>query len=153
MLIYEVARTDGKMPIISLWLPWAAWVVLGWKTIETRKHTRFKKLKGFRIGIHAANKWDKTALPAAYNYLTNEQIELTRTGLFMHLPLGGKLIGSVLVKEEGMLNANHSAGALFDLGAVDKPRHGLFLTDPKKLVTPIPMKGFQGLWYAKVQGE
>jgi hypothetical protein len=42
------------MKAISLHQPWATWVALGWKTIETRMHARFKGLVGQRIAIHAA---------------------------------------------------------------------------------------------------
>jgi hypothetical protein len=46
------------IPIISLWQPWAQWVALGWKLIESRTHNRFKSLLTKRIGIHASAKWD-----------------------------------------------------------------------------------------------
>ena len=44
------------MKTISLHQPWATFVTLKWKTIETRTHQRFKSLVGKRIAIHAAQK-------------------------------------------------------------------------------------------------
>jgi hypothetical protein len=43
---------------ISLHGPWATWVKLNLKGIETRMHKRFKGLKGQTIAIHAAKKVD-----------------------------------------------------------------------------------------------
>jgi len=54
------------MKAISLWQPWATWVSLGWKTIETREHDRFKSLIGQRIAIHAAIKVDEDALDSPF---------------------------------------------------------------------------------------
>lgn len=55
----ETRRTRRKnMKAISLHQPWATWVAMGWKTIETRTHHMFKNLKGQRIAIHAAQKID-----------------------------------------------------------------------------------------------
>ena len=67
-----------KIPIITLYPPWAIWVGLGWKTIETRTHPRFRSLVGKTIGIHSAIKWDETAIDAARPFLTNEQIFSTQ---------------------------------------------------------------------------
>ena len=50
------------MKAISLWQPHASWVAMGWKTIETRTHDRFKSLAGRRIAVHAAQKVDTAAL-------------------------------------------------------------------------------------------
>lgn len=43
---------------ISLWQPHATWIALKWKTIETRDHDRFACLRGRRVAIHAAKKFD-----------------------------------------------------------------------------------------------
>ena len=50
------------MKAITLWQPWATFVAMKWKPIETRTHERFKGLKGQRIAIHAAQKLDLNAL-------------------------------------------------------------------------------------------
>lgn len=46
------------MKAISLHQPWATFIALKWKTIETRTHEKFKGLIGQRIAIHAAKKID-----------------------------------------------------------------------------------------------
>ena len=49
-----------------MWQPWASFVAMKWKTIETRTHERFKGLVGERIAIHATLKVDKTAFLNEY---------------------------------------------------------------------------------------
>ena len=56
-----ILRSPEELTVISLWRPWCFWVMLGWKTIETRTHDRFANMMGKRIGIHAAQKWDDEA--------------------------------------------------------------------------------------------
>ena len=47
------------MKAISLWQPWATFVTMKWKTIETRTHQWFNGLVGQRIAIHAAMNIDR----------------------------------------------------------------------------------------------
>jgi hypothetical protein len=42
-------------PAITINQPWASLIANGIKTIETRKHTKFKCLVGQRIAIHPVN--------------------------------------------------------------------------------------------------
>lgn len=132
-------------PIISMWQPWANWVLLGWKPIETRTHNRFRSLVGKRIGIHAAIKWDKDWLLRAREFLTVEQIR--RTEQFVNV--GGALICTAFVEKERALTAEDSAGALIECVT---PRRGLFLRDIQRIET-MPMNGRQGIWYANLRGE
>jgi len=128
------------VPIISLWMPWANWVMLGWKAVETRRHARFASLAQKYIGIHAARKWDDTALDAARPYLTEEQIDATND-----FPCeGGIIIGTVWARYHRPLNAADSRAALIDCGSVK--RFGLTLEDPQ-IIEAIPAKGRQGIWY------
>lgn len=39
-------QAEPTIKCISMWQPWAWWVMRGWKTIETRTHNRFKGLAG-----------------------------------------------------------------------------------------------------------
>jgi len=128
------------MPIISLWQPWANWVSLGWKPIETRKHERFKGLVGKRIGIHASLKWDKDAMTLAANYLTYEQYDATRN----FLRIGGAIICTAFVREHRRLTPSDAHLALIEC---DNKRFGLFLEDVQS-IEAIPAKGKQGIWYA-----
>lgn len=59
------------MKAITLWQPWASFVFMGWKTIETRLHSRFKGLVGQRIAIHAALKLEDAVLANKYTPLMN----------------------------------------------------------------------------------
>ena len=134
------------MPIISLWQPWASWVMLGWKTIETRTHDRFRSLRGKRIGIHAALKLDPDWPRVANPYLTDEQIE--RTHKFLNV--GGAIIGTAEVFNYGLLSAHHSDMALTDCHNID--RYGLFLRS-LETIEAIPAKGKQGIWYLPMESE
>ena len=58
-------RDADMMPAISLYQPWAEWIMLGWKVIETRKHWRFACLVGKDVLIHAAMRYDVRAIDEA----------------------------------------------------------------------------------------
>jgi hypothetical protein len=139
----EGERRPVTIPIISLWMPWANWVMLGWKTIETRLHRRFYSLAGKTIGIHASLRWDDGAIDAARPYLTEKQI--TQTLNFLRI--GGAIIGTVYVPTVRELAAEDSARALIDCDAVK--RHGLELMY-RNPIEAIPCRGKQGIWYADV---
>lgn len=130
---------DSSIPIISLWMPWANWVMLGWKTIETRRHRRFESLAQRYIGIHAAQKWDESATEAARPYLTHWQIEQTKS----FLRIGGAILGTVYARRTLCLRPEHSKAALIECYS---ERFGLLLENPK-IIEAIPAKGKQGIWY------
>lgn len=126
---------------ITLWQPWAQWVMLGWKEIETRTHPRFQGLARERIGIHAALKWDSSAIEAARSFLSEEQITATR-----RMPddfEGGKVLGTVSVVESRWLSADDSKLALIECGT---RRHGLVLREPELFSQPIAAQGGRGIW-------
>jgi len=129
------------MPVISLWQPWAQWIVRDWKQIETRTHSRFASLLNQTIAIHASAKWDNTALELARLYLTKEQIKITEQ---MDV-LESSIIGTAYVYKFEQLHAIHSRFALIDCDST-LGRWGLFL-DHIRSIKPIPVKGKQGIWY------
>lgn len=135
-------------PIISLWQPWAQWVALGWKTIETRTHAKFKGLAGKRIGIHAAQRWDKDAHHLAQPFLTAEQLTATKfppyglLAAFADAP--GKVICTAFVKEHKALSVADEQAALIECEST--MRFGLVLEDIQ-LIPFIPARGKQGIWY------
>lgn len=131
------------IPVISLWRPWAQWVMLGWKPIETRTHDRFAGLAGQVIGIHAAQKWDDNWV-SAEPYLSREQILQTRCW-FPGSEEVGALLGTVKVREVRWLRPFDCVGSLIECRT---KRFGLFLEDPKRLVAPVTMRGQQGIWRA-----
>ena len=118
---------------ISLWQPWAQWIILGWKTIETRLHPRFEKLAGKRIGIHAAHCWDRQGITAAREYLTPEQISQTYEMLAARKRDGG----------HRLTEPEDAPRALIEC---ETHRYGLFLRDHLKFSTPIPAIGRQGIF-------
>jgi len=74
------------IPAISLAQPWASWVALGWKTIETRCHNGFAGLVGRRLAICASKTWDREALDVADVFMSAEQVyahgRMTAAGLY-----------------------------------------------------------------------
>lgn len=126
--------------VISLWPPWANWVALGWKTIESRLHRRFAGLVGQRIGIHCALKWDESAIETARPYLSQAQIDCTHN----FLRIGGSVMCTALVSEERWLTLDDARKALIEC---ETRRHGIVLTDLQQ-IEAIPMRGHQGIWKA-----
>ena len=135
-----------RLPIISLWNPWAIWVGLGWKTIETRTHQRFKSLVGKTIGIHSAVKWDEDAIWVARPWLTDAQVRQTQN----MLRIGGAICWTAFVLSFRELDPLDNAQALIDCTHVT--RYGLFLRDVKQIEL-IPCRGKQGIWYHDVPNE
>jgi hypothetical protein len=139
-------RTDLiGMPCISLWQPWASWVDLGYKKIETRTHNKFKGLMGKRIAIHAAKKWDKTALYAPNSLLSHEHFYVAR--IAKRFNVFGCIICTAYVFDYRLLGRKDSIDALIDCSTVK--RYGLFLSDIKSVTPHIPYVGGQGIFTLK----
>jgi len=127
------------VPVITLWQPWASWVALGWKTIETRTHDRLKSLIGKWVGIHAGLKWDDDALRLACDYMARWQIKQTEH----FLKMGGAIICLAHVSEARWLSRADEAGAMIECAT---PRYGLVFDEVKQMEA-VPAKGKQGIWY------
>lgn len=125
-------------PVITLYQPWASWIMRGWKIIETRTHDRFKSLNGKRILIHAGKTTDASAVNNPY--LTKEQILWKPDEI-----INGAIIGECLVQHFQKLDESHSKKALIDCGNVE--RWGLFLNEIMMLEKPIEINGEMGIWY------
>ena len=130
----------SQLRCITLHQPWASWIAMGWKTIETRGHARFACLVGEHIGIHAGRKWDRNALLVAGEYLTLEQQHITnelRT-------IQGAIVCTAFVRDHIRLNKEHSKQALI---ACHKNMHGLLLEDIETpTYWPHAVQGQQGIW-------
>lgn len=137
-------NTPNIIPVITLYQPWASFVMLGWKEIETRIHNRFKSLNGKVIGIHAGKNYDKS--DQCLQYLTKEQRQIVSNEKFAT----GVLLGTARVVEFDKLNRSHSGRALIDCATTD--RWGLFLTDIK-IIEPIPVQGDMGIWYFDLEAK
>lgn len=135
----KVITQTEIFPAITLYQPWATWIMREWKTIETRTHNRFRGLLGKRILIHAGMSTDIEAKNCPY--LTKEQL--------MYKPdemINGYILGSVFVKSFGKLSSPiHSQLSLIDCENFE--RFGLYLSDADKFENPIPCKGQMGIWY------
>jgi hypothetical protein len=128
------------IPVITLWQPWATWVILGWKTIETRTHQNFKSLAGRTIYIHAGKRWDGNAVSWAEFWMTPEMRVASHR---QNYPVGA-IIGTAFVKEHRALTSADSQNAL--ISCDDRyARFGLVLKDIQA-VTPIYVSGKQGIW-------
>jgi len=132
-----------KIPVITLYQPWATWIAIGLKTIETRKHNRFECLKNKMIAIHAGKKYDFEAYDVAERYLSSGQMDVLSR---MQYPKSC-IVATAYVDDFQLLNdKDHSEKALIECVTL---RYGLFLKvvnnysyDPKIFV-----KGHQGIWY------
>lgn len=128
---------NNILPVITLYQPWATWIMRGWKTIETRTHNRFAGLMGKHILIHAGQTTDGSAINNPY--LTKEQLLLNPDEV-----INGYILGSAFVRAFGKLSSIHSEKALIEC---DTLRFGLYLTDVQKLESPIKEQGSMGIWY------
>lgn len=126
------------IPVITLYQPWATWVMLGDKSIETRTHDRFKSLLGKRIGIHAGMSTDTTAWDNPY--LSKEEKDMKIEKLFH-----GVILGTAFVYDFRLLKKSHSKRALVDCASTQ--RWGLFLNEIVVFNRPVPAKGEMGIWY------
>jgi hypothetical protein len=128
------------MTVITLWQPWASWVAEGWKTIETRTHTKFEGLAGGRILIHAGRQWDDQAVDLAFKYLTDKQ----RTRTIEFYGVRGKILCSAWVDFHVRCLPEDAKRALIEC---ETERYGLLLSNIQKIEPPIPAKGKPGIWY------
>lgn len=125
-------------PVITLYQPWATWIVRGWKTIETRTHNRFACLSHKTILIHAGQVTDAEAVNNPF--LTKEQILQDPDEV-----INGFILGSAYVDATGLLCGDDYENKAALINTVD--RYGLFLEKIEKFKEPIPVKGEMGIWY------
>ena len=124
-----------RIRVITFKMPWCFWVAKGWKTIETRTHKNFMKLKGETIGIHVGLGWDKNWEEQAGIYLSPGQKEFTRKVL----KVGGYIIATAFVEDSRELTSKDSRDALIDCW--NTKRYGLILKNIKILPEAIPFRG------------
>lgn len=137
------------MKVITLWQPWAQFIVEGWKTIETRLHNRFASLVGQEILIHAGLKWDPVWQEAAGPYMHKNWIATMQDpkNLFFDArEMGGHIIGRTSVVSHRPLTYEDSPQALIECNT---PRFGLVLAYTKPATLNgrfIKAQGKQGIW-------
>lgn len=141
-----MAENSKILPVITLYQPWATWIMREWKTIETRIHNRFSSLNGKTILIHAGQRTDDSSLAIRNPYLTKEQILFNPDEV-----VNGFILGSAFVYDFMALTDHDSQKALIDCGTVD--RYGLFLDQINKFQNTIPVKGEMGIWYYDIENK
>lgn len=129
------------MRAISIHQPWATMIIRGYKTIETRKHDRFKSLVGQTIAIHAAKRYDIDALKIVWWETLGLRGDLTYCAQIA-AKVGGAIIGTAKVIDARWLTVNDFESALCSCSGL----YGLMLSDLVEFQTPIPYKGQQGIF-------
>ncbi len=132
-----------QLPVISLHQPWASWIAWGYKNVETRGHTRFGKLVGQRVGIHAARKWDRDAWFARRFLPRGAQARL----LQKRYPRGA-IVATARIWDYGPMVPGDELGALL---ACHDGVVAYRLTDVVRVMPEYPAKGRQGIWYVEVE--
>jgi hypothetical protein len=124
-------------PVITLYQPWATWIMREWKTIETRTHNRFACLEDQRILIHAGLTTDASAINNPY--LTKEQLLFNPDEM-----INGFILGSAFVSAHLPCREHDAKRALIECKT---ERFGLYLHEIERFKIPIPEKGEMGIWY------
>ena len=139
---------DNIFPVITLYQPWATWIMREWKTIETRTHNRFACLNKRTILIHAGLTTDKSDLVVKNPYLAPEQIIQAPEEV-----INGHILGKAYVYNYSELNILNSWKSLIDCGLAAPLRYGLFLENIEILDIPIKESGEMGIWYYDLENK
>jgi len=139
------------MKAISLHQPWATLVALKLKTIETRRHDRFKGLWGERIAIHAANKFDNKLYWRIVEAITTTGRTETQARNIID---SSRLFSGKILCTAKVFNARWAPNVDFDMRedwnkqalCEVAGKYCLFLGDIKTLKHPVPWKGRQGIF-------
>lgn len=139
-----------RMPIISLWQPWASLIFEGVKRHETRKRAAPLKYMGGYIGIHA------TATFPPLRHISEELHELCLDvfGCSYNYSLPqGSILGTVYLarcmKTDECQPANHDDRVA---GNWSPGRFAWLLEEPTKLPALVSAKGLQGWWSHPMTG-
>ena len=136
------------MKAISLWQPWATFVSLEWKTIETRTHERFRGLVGQRIAIHAAKKIDTSG--NWRNFLSWENFQNDATDYLNIKKVSGTILCTATVATARWApkyvnfpeREDWNKKALCHVAG----KFCLFLEDINPIMTRIEVRGRQGIF-------
>lgn len=137
------------MKAISLWQPWASLIAIGAKRIETRHwETRYRG----QLAIHAAKKWNRDLSETCCE--PEFQSALKAGGVWPpSLPFGAivatvELYDCILIHHAapGALDLRLLSGHEEAFGNYADGRFAWRLRSVRRLVTPIPYRGAQGLF-------
>ena len=136
------------MKAITLWQPHASWIAMGWKTIETRDHDRFRGLVGQRIAIHAGLFVDNRAMlsDGCLSKITEVGRGAAHNYVSIVLSHRGRIVCTALVtraewapSKDQRLMAHNEWDRLAMCDTTDK--YCLFLNDIQALVNYTRIKG------------
>jgi hypothetical protein len=132
------------MKAITLYQPWATWIALGRKTIETRGHAGFRSLVNQTIAIHAGRTFDEFALAEARRWMDPALWDtLVAYQAAWHGYPRGIIVCTALVTRFRVLDVFDNREALCDCSGGG--RYGLFLSQ----ITPCDgpkISGKMGIW-------
>ena len=137
---------DGRMPVITLWQPWASLIFSGHKRCETRSFAPPFKYVGRRIAIHAAARsvgrvGDELADLCYSAFGFGWKYSLPRGAILGTAVLGGFYPTEKLSPpEDDRIAGDWSDG-----------RYAWQLLDVEPLSSPLPAKGKQGWWSIEAQ--
>ena len=136
------------MKAITLWQPWATFVAIKWKTIETRTHQRLKLLARQRIAIHASKKIDR--LGAWTDYLPPDTSVLQATNMegLINMSCGTIVCTATVSAVMWAPNVDFVEREEWNEKAMCEVagKFCLFLEDIKPLKNRIPFRGRQGIF-------
>ena len=137
------------MKAITLWQPWATFVAMKWKTIETRTHQRFRSLKGQRIAIHAGKRFDITGFRQDYcpsdmnRFLQNYDIKEFTDRYADEIVCTAKVIDARWAPNVDFVERHQwNRKAICEVGG----KYCLFLDDIEPPVNRINIRGHQGIF-------
>ena len=142
-----------RVQTITLYEPWATFIVYGWKTIETRYHDRFRSLSGRWIGIHASKRSPELYgdILMASRFMCGRDAADAWNIFQEHGYRSGEV---VCVAKVGW--ANRLRGSEDEECHALCPTRGLFglgLVDVRPLKQPVPVRGHQGVWHWEIDED
>jgi activating signal cointegrator 1 len=136
------------MKALSIWQPWASFIMSGHKKIETRSWPAPYPIRGQRIAIAST----KAIRPEQRQALSEDsfRVHYAATGLpdFGCLPMGS-VLGNIIVDgcreidSEFLEDLDEQEEAF---GWYGPGRFAWLIKDPEPLAAPIAVRGGQGLW-------
>lgn len=136
------------MKALSIWQPWASLIISGHKKLETRSWPAPYSIRGQRIAIAATKTICSDQRKAMAEEAFCSHYSATGQPSLETLPLGA-VLGTVLVDGSREIDSDFMRELELQeeaFGWYGPGRFAWFLKDPLPLVTPIPVKGGQGLW-------
>jgi len=150
------------MMAISLWQPWASFLVHGFKTIETR-HWKPRCKIPCTLVIHAAKRQEQRIRDLCHNLAFHQA--LAKLGYhgssqmdYDHLPYGC-LIGEVTLyeiqrTEEAVLDLQREGKwSEIEFGDYSPGRWAWHCMRPLVYPEPLPLRGRQGMWTLSIDWE